>query len=582
MGRQLVTSFLDRIQAMADKEQARKNLAEWICKHTKIDGRKFSFKDHECHIDVCSDTHPSKNIRKCSQVGLSELSVRMTLGIAATSRTRIIYTLMTDTFAQKFSTDRVQPVINDSPMLSGMTHADAKGSQFKKLGNTSVYFLGTFGTKTSISHPCGHLIHDELDFSNQDVIGTYQSRLRHAKEDPETHLKGHTTRFSTPTLEKFGISDLFDKSDQRYYMVNCEHCGHTFSPSYYRDLVIPGYSGSMEEFDKDQLHNPKHKVGETYIKCEKCGKDLWSSLMNPDRREWVAKYPSVTMERGYQISPWDVPAHNSCPSIVMQIDKYPYSDYINFVIGLPYSSKENSFLQDIFDNYEKSKPMTKESALVTSMSGVVMGLDIGKTAWLTIGVPQENRVHLVAAVQIKAKVGNALASQLQSYIDAFKPVCVVIDAAPDFTTAHAAVENNGYGIVYGCEYTKTIPNAFSNIAAKPEESIVKAARTPTLQSLMNSHNGNRIIYPPNDYGEMETIKEHLDNVKKIKRPGDMGPVEAFINTGPDHYCHSLNYMMIAHDIANDPNTIYSGVVGVLPSVNSVTVGKNAKQDIKHR
>lgn len=572
-----VQGFIDRLAASADKSNAFHRLGDWLQKNTFIGGKPYNFKGHECHEEILRDVHPRKNTKKCSQVGLSEVSLRSALAIAAVTRSRIIYTMPTDTLAQKFSKDRFTPVIEESPALSNAQRADAKSAEMKKIGNSTLYIVGTFGGNNAISIPAQFLIHDELDFSNQAVIGMFQSRLRHAEEDPVTRHKGVAQRFSTPTLPNFGISKHFEASDQRYYMVRCSSCNHTFAPHYVRDFVVPGFDEPMTHFEKSDLSNPRYKTKEAYLKCEKCGHDLWKDLMNPAQREWVAKYPSRYMERGYQVNPWDVPKYNSCPSVIGQMSEYTKQDFHNFVLGLEYESKDNSFLSSIFQSPDKSAWVSLTEASATDMQGTIIGIDIGKTAWLLVGkrvkVGRQRKVDIIHAAQLRARVGSDLAGQVQEYIDAFNPAAVVVDAAPDFSTAHALIGNNRYGRVFGCEYTRTIAG-FTNLTPDPETGVLKAARSGTLSDLMEDHNVGLIRYPRNE-SEMPLIEEHLGNTKKLVKPVEMGDSVHFVKTGPDHYCHALNYLMMADELVED-NVMLPKVAGVAPMVTGVTVGGKVK------
>ena len=81
-----VQGFIDRISVAADRSTAMRNLSSWIERNTKLDGKPFSFKNHESHKEIAADPHPSLNVKKCSQVGLSELSLRIALAIAAVTR----------------------------------------------------------------------------------------------------------------------------------------------------------------------------------------------------------------------------------------------------------------------------------------------------------------------------------------------------------------------------------------------------------------------------------------------------------------------------------------------------------------
>jgi len=520
-----VQGFIDRVTAFADKATAMKNLSGWIERNTILDGKPFNFKDHECHIEIAADTHPSLNVKKCSQIGLSELSLRMALATAAVTRSRIIYTLPTATFASKFSKDRIAPVIEESPVLQEVLSSDTKSAEMKKIGSSTLYVVGTFGQTQAISIPAQYIFSDEIDFSNQEVLGTFQSRLRHSEEDPETHIKGHTRRFSTPTLASYGISKYFEDSDQRYYFVTCSKCNHKFAPHFTRDFVVPGFDDAMTNFSKT-----------------------------------------------------DVPKYNSCPSIIKQIKGYTTQDFHNFVLGLDYESKDNSFLKSVFQNTEKSEWVSLTAAKSTDLHNTVIGIDVGKTSWLLVGkqvkVGHKTKMMIIQAVQLRAKVGDALAEQIQKYIDAFNPAAVVIDAAPDFSTAFKLIETNRYGRVFGCEYARTAPGAFTHVAPDPETGVLKAARSGTLSDLMDAHNSNLIVYP--EHAEVTIIEEHLGNTKKLKKPSEMGETISFVKTGPDHYAHAMNYLNMAQSLVDD-NVMLPKVAGVAPSITGIKVGSAAPE-----
>ena len=259
--------FVDRVMAMADKATALKRLPTWMKKHLRLDGRPYTFRDHEMQEAIAADQHPHIVVKKCSQIGLTELQLRLAAAIAAVTRSRIIYVFPSAEFAVKVSTDRFTPIIDDSPMLRGMQHADAKAAKMRKLGNSTVYFQGASGTSQAISIPAQYLIIDEKDFCNQVVLSQFNSRLRHAPEDLATGLRGHVREFSTPTLPNYGVTKDFKASDQKSYTVKCSSCNTTQVPDYYQDYVIPGYTGSIENFDKDELMNPRYRVSEAYIKC---------------------------------------------------------------------------------------------------------------------------------------------------------------------------------------------------------------------------------------------------------------------------------------------------------------------------
>lgn len=572
-----VESFLDRITALGDKAAAMKQLPRWMTKNLRLNGRPYSFKDHEMHVQIAEDQHPHMCASKPAQVGLTELQLRIAAAVAAVIRARIIYVFPSAKFAESVSNDRFLPIIQESESLRVLLHPEVKSASMRKIGKSTIYFKGASGTTQTIAVPATHLIFDEEDFCDPNILTKYNARLKHAPEDPATGLRGVRKRFSTPTVPNYGVTKYLNDSDYKQYMVKCSSCNTYQAPDYYSDYVIPGYDKAIDHFDKTDLYNPLYKIGEAYIKCQKCGKDLWKDLMNPAQREWVARYPDKYLISGYAISPIDVPAYNKVPSIFYQLADYATQDHRNFVLGIAHEDKHNSFLMSIFMSRTDAFLIDMAQAKLLTLSGVRMGIDIGKTAHLVVG--KRKNVHtkdmdIIYMVRLYTRLGT-LASQIQPLIEVFSPDTVVLDAGPDFTTPQILIENNPYGRVFGCEYHRKVKGAYTNLDPDPETGVVKAARTGALKDTMKRHNDGAFHYPK-DSTEVDILKQHLKVTKKVSLRTEFGGGDSFPKpTEPDHYAHALNYLQIADTIASD-HDILPQIIGVAPQVITVAIGSNAK------
>ncbi|MGD2065540.1 MAG: phage terminase large subunit family protein [Candidatus Bathyarchaeota archaeon] len=559
---------------MADRASAMRQLSGWMTRNLKLNGRPYSFKNHEMQKAIASDLHPRKYVKKCSQVGITELAFRITASIAAVARARIIYIFPSAKFSLKMSNDRFWPIINESPILYGMQHSDSKSAEMRKLGNSTVYFSGASGTTQAISIPATHLITDEKDFCDPTILGQYNSRLRHQEEDPVTGHKGSRLDFSTPTLPNYGISRDYEESDQKRYTVKCSKCNTTQAPDYYNDFIVPGYDHEIALFGVEHLSNPKYRIADAYVKCRKCGHDLWQDLLNPAQREWVARYPDRLMMSGYAISPIDVPRYNSVSSIFRQLAEYTVQDHRNFVLGLEYEDKNNSFLMSIFDNYSDAKWVELAEAKTLTLSGIRIGVDIGKTSHLVVFKRVSSKtIHLIHAARLHKDEG-FIYTQIQEYIDAFNPEITVIDAQPDFSTAQAIVNDNSIGKAFGCEYHRGVKGAYTYLDPNPDTGVVKADRSGTLSELMKLHNSGGIHYPVGIHEVNEEVRPHLKAIKKVMKPTEFGDAVSFPKTGePDHYGHAMNYAYMADVMASDDG-LFPTLIRMSPSVSVVRIGQN--------
>src|SRR5690625_3083414 len=93
-------NHLERLKSQTTNKFSVSQAPEWICNNTTINGMPFSFKDHEYQERILSDTSQDIVIKKCSQVGLTEASIRQALALRAIQpHYTLIYTLPTATFA---------------------------------------------------------------------------------------------------------------------------------------------------------------------------------------------------------------------------------------------------------------------------------------------------------------------------------------------------------------------------------------------------------------------------------------------------------------------------------------------------
>ncbi len=569
--------FLDRVTALGDKSTAMKQLSRWMTKNLRLKGRPYSFKDHEMHIQIAADQHPHKCVSKPAQVGLTELSLRSAAAIAAVIRATIIYVFPSAKFSEKMSQTRFLPIIEESQVLRALVDPKVQSASMRKIGKSIIYFNGATGTTQAISVPATHLIFDEEDFCDPNILTQYNARIKHAPEDPVTGLRGVIQRFSTPTVPNYGVTQHLNDSDYKQYMVKCSSCNVYQAPDYYSDYVIPGYDKAIDHFDKTDLYNPKYRVKDAYVKCQKCGKDLWQDLMNPTQREWVAKYPEKYLISGYAVSPIDVPAYNKIPAIFYELDKFSIQDHRNFTLGIAHEDKHNSFLMSIFMSRTDAFLIDTAQAKLLTLSGVRIGIDIGKTAHLVVGKRKNSHtkdMDIIYMVQLSTTAGT-LVSQIQPLIDVFSPDTVVLDAGPDFTTPQILIEDNPYGRVFGCEYHRKVKGAYTNLDPDPETGVVKAARTGTLKDTMKRHNDGAFHYSK-DSTEVDILKQHLKVTKKVSLRTEFGGGDSFPKpTEPDHYAHALNYLNIADTIASD-HDILPRIIGVAPQVVTVAIGSGAK------
>lgn len=560
-------TIVDRLKLSVDSTTALGNLSSWLCDYTKLDEDTWwSFHDHMMQVDIVNDTCARQVVQKCSQVGLTNVTKRKALAITMISKSKhIMYVGPTSKWVGKFAKTELHPTISTSPMLRSSLNNSAKGTEVIGLGSSFMHLGGTSGAATgAISVPASYIFIDELDFCKPEVVDMYESRLKHAATD-EHDRKGIMSFFSTPTVEDYGINAKFKQSDQKYYDAHCGNCDTWFTPDYFRDVFLGGYTDTFDldgkpkkmiDLQPEDIASGLYDVSNSHMTCPHCKENgehynVWDDMCDPKRRKWVAKNPT-SITSGRQVYPWDLPKINTIPSILVQMQSYQnnIANYYNFTIGIPYTDKNNSFMLSPFVSGKYSKWMDFRWA--SDGYGYCVGVDVGRTSNITVGKMFGIELHVVYLERFKASKEKTLGERIVEVVKAFASRCVVIDAMPDFTTAQYVARKLPSRIVLACEYTKSKPaKKLSNITVNEEEHVVSAYRSGVLTDYLKMHNNNEVVYPNSRQSkaikiEVDEVQLNLKNTKKIhKKDKDGENVEWFVKNGPDHYCHAISYLNIA-------------------------------------
>src|SRR3990167_5471540 len=174
-------------------------ILDWMSEK-KIRNEKGDLVEFDMHpflVDIYDDNSQYLTVMKAAQVGMSTLQIIKNHRDAKRFKMDIIYTLPTDQDVRIFVGGKVNRIIaNNQVMLADV--ADKDSIEVKQIGDSVIYFRGTWSKKAAIMVTADRLVHDEKDSSKLDVISDYQARLQHSK-----YKQIHT--FSHPSLPETGV-----------------------------------------------------------------------------------------------------------------------------------------------------------------------------------------------------------------------------------------------------------------------------------------------------------------------------------------------------------------------------------------
>jgi hypothetical protein len=488
-----------------DKEELRAKLhilnpAMWVMDNRFINENQkpFEFDKHRFMIQPYSDCSPDQVIMKSAQVGWSVAAIIKSIHAANFLKLNVIYVLPTRNVVHEFVTPKVNPMIRRNPVIQAMVK-NTDSLSLKQVGNRFIYFRGAFHEGEAISTTADLVVADEFDRSDQQVLTVYQSRLQASDW-------GWFWKFSNPSLPGFGVSELFEDSDQMHWMVICPHCKHIMYMGFDEDRHI-----------KHHFVDPERQV----YACGACRK----ILSDRDRQAgfWYPKYKSRKV-RGYWLSQMMIP-WVSAAKILEQRESMDIATFHNFVLGLPYQASEFMISRQAILNACKFTTNIDKT-------DVLIGCDSGKIKHWVMG--NGKGIFAYGAFDTWDEV-----EQLRNQYRA----TMVIDALPDFTIPEQLARKYP-GKVYVHYYSADNSSSMSVTRRKEgvEFGVLLSDRTKLSDlTAADIATGKTAFYQRPE--ALEDLIYHCEQVYRVVEPDTRGILKARWETKlgrPDHWFHALN------------------------------------------
>lgn len=547
----LANFHLQRLKAATIDRLTLVNIPEWIVQNTFIKGRPFSFFNHEYQEKILRDQSQETVTRKCSQVGLSEITARKALALCGITRGyTVAYTLPLASFAATFMRTRIDPIIQESDYLSSMIHATVDNAEVKRFGDSFLYLKGCQSDNAPISVPCDHLIHDEIDFSDPTVISQYQSRLTHSEYKRKDKL-------STPTLPGRGIDYEFQRSRRHFNLVKCSCCGHWFIPDYYKNVRVPDYDGDLKEITKNNLHQFRYR--EAFVACPSCG---GRPLLTPEHREWVCENASDNfIAAGYQVTPFDCGLITPGYLVESSTQYKKLTDFVNFGLGLPAEDAESALGKD-----EVRARIIAEKA--QGAASYVMGIDVGMISWVVVAaVTHDQKLVIVHTEGIPAA---KLRERVRELERVWRVRMSVMDALP-FVETVLALQRNMKNLYAGIFMRSKALETFS-LKAKDEDAKagqqelrqVNINRDKAMDALMDGIRQGDVLKVEDEHDEVWV--DHCTSMSRVKEwtpDAEMSYIWRKSEAGDDHLWFATLFAHIASQIigVSKPGVVLPIVLG---------------------
>jgi hypothetical protein len=424
----------------------------------------------------------------------------------------LIYYFPTDRDVSYFSKSRIKPLIQKNEEIRrNMADTDEVG--LKQVGKSFMYFRGMHTTTAVKSVPADEIVVDEMDEAAPDKIDMARKRLSASLFKREFYL-------SNPTFPDYGIDKLFKKSDQRFWLLKCPHCGDW-------NCLEDNFPGCLVQSGTDPVtREPQYIIG-----CKKCGKEL-----DKNAGEWVPKYPDRFGVRGYHYTQLFSPTVSGTEihrEYVVAQNTGRLNIFHNLTLGMAYLSAKTKL------TVEQVKALGSPAFPRDPFKGdrpVYMGVDQGKD------------LHIV--FKRRGPFGRILTwfdilkdfEALDKYLRDKVTLCV-IDALPETRKARELAARFP-GKVYLNFYNDNQKGA---PAWNEREYIVQENRTESLDASHDMIAEGRNVYPISDPLFQEYAEHCAALAKKLEEDPESGSKRyVWIKTdSADHFRHADNYATIA-------------------------------------
>lgn len=511
-------------------------IGDWLKEHTTLNRKPFSFQRYPFQERIANDMHENLTVIKCSQIGLTEIQIRKFLAfLRRVNGVSGIFTMPTEDMYKRVYTTRISPLLRNDDVFNPPTvDKPVRRQDLVQIADSWGYITGcNEGPATSI--PADILFHDELDLSDEAMIGLFQSRLQNSDYKI-------TQSFSTPTYMGFGVDKNFGLTDQFHYLVRCGACNHYQFPLFTQDFVhIPGL-----KFEVDKLTDmtPEQIVGlnlkKAYVKCSKCSKPL--DLADTKKREWVAKFPSRDQFRGYKVNPFSTD-RISLEYIFTQLSKYKMKEnekgFHNTVLGEPYSPASAQIPEDAIKACLAPHGRPEH---VSQDYAVYMGIDMGAICHISlVGDYQDGKDpwYLFRTCH---------ASQLPAIISELRQSYNIVQACADrypYTPEVDSLRENTHGMLMPVAY-----EGRAILASKLDEAgnlIYYTANRTFALDMVRTSIVNEVAVLGGYTSHKDTLQAHLRDMVR-EETADKEPRWVKLN-GNDHFFHSMAYALLARRVS---------------------------------
>lgn len=468
-------------------------------------GMPIEFNKRKFLWDIYNDLSPLQVLLKPPQIGATVMNTLKSFFVAKKRGRQIIYTLPTSSDIQDMVGGSINRIIAQNQILSNWVKEHDTVEQ-KTVGQSMIFYRGTFTAKQAMMIPSGLNIHDEVDSSDADVITQYENRLQ-AQEDG-----GWRWYFSHPSIAGHGVDIYWQQSDKKEWFIKCPTCFHI------QTLTFP-----------DNLNFER----KTYM-CSSCKADL------PDEARINGEWRPTAEGKfsGYHVS--QLMLYNKSAEDIITSYNDPLKDkqfFWNYVLGLPYVGSENKIepavvLKNVTDTINDQDDR------------IIIGVDTGLPIYYTL--VNKKGVFYYGKCKPPTATYDPY-DTLEGLLIRYPKSVLISDQGGDLIGIRR-LQAKYNGRVFLCYYRRDRKGKeMIKFGEHQDFGTVVVDRNRMIQLIVEQMRDTGRINLHGTVEDWTDFASHFGNIYRVAKETPFGIEYVWERSGPDHYVHALLYALVGLD-----------------------------------
>lgn len=481
---------------------------------------------------------------KAAQLGVTETGINRAFYVLDQLKRDVLYVLPTTINASDFSKARFATALKLSGYLKHL-FVDTNTVGLKSTGTNVLYIRGSRGDSNLKSIPVSELVLDELDEMDTHAVWLALERL-------SGQVEKHILAMSTPTVPKYGIHKLYLTGTQEHFTFQCPCCNR------WTEFLWP----DCVEIVGESVNDPRCK--DSFLKCKECK----HRIEHATKIEYLAKgvwhptelHVSADESRSFYINQLYSSTVTPGELVIAYFrglgDEAAATEFFNSKVGTPFIGEGAQVTDEMLEACVRSYTMNDARPRVGGSRLVTMGVDQGKTGYITVvewlfNKRPESDVNTAAVGKLlwHGKFPEDGWDYLGELMREWQVLACVVDADPNINDARRFARKF-HGYVWLTRYRRG--QTAKEISLQEQETGAPFAivdRTSWLSCTLGRFKSapSRMLLPRDVSFE---FREHCKNLVRTYTKDDTGNMTAeYVNTGADHYAHALCYADIGLQLA---------------------------------